>query len=145
MRLAHRSPARRRGIVLLIVIALLELFAIVGLSFASYSAADRPGTVVFRPDLADLAHDTEAFAFFLSQDLGAIAEGEDEDLGVYSALRGRLQERAAGIDNRVRLTLAVTTDPSDRNDLRKLDRLLAAYVEELCRLQELLDLLRGPD
>jgi hypothetical protein len=83
----HVSP-RRRGVILLVVLAMLTLFAIVGLTFAIYAessaAAARAGREaqdLFRPDVdAELA-----LALALNQ---IIYDAADDETGCYSSLRG---------------------------------------------------------
>src|SRR5947207_15154877 len=78
----------RRGIVLLVVVALLTLFAIVGLSFVLYADAAARSARYFReaqaPEQPDV--DPEALlAYFLGQ---LLYDAPDDEGGVYSALRG---------------------------------------------------------
>src|SRR5262245_59690572 len=82
------SPPPRRGIILLVVLSLLTLFAIVGLTFAIYaeSAAEsakatRQVEYLFRPDIEPELALTQA----LSQ---IIYDVPDNETGFYSALRG---------------------------------------------------------
>ncbi len=83
----HQQPAPRRGIVLLVVLALLTLFAIVGISFVLYANSEANSSRYFResetPPQADM--DPELLiSMFLSQ----VIYDVDDDTGLYSALRG---------------------------------------------------------
>src|SRR5689334_6931802 len=85
---SHTTPAARRGIVLLVVITLLTIFAVAGVAFVYYADAEataskyyREGTVFKQPDM-----DPELlFAYFMQHFLYGSA---DDETGVYSALRG---------------------------------------------------------
>jgi len=44
----HRTPRRRRGMILLVVLTLLTLFAVVGLSFALYAESEATGSRIHR-------------------------------------------------------------------------------------------------
>src|SRR5215471_15653741 len=85
---AISTPSQeRRGIVLLVVMALLTLFATVGLSFVFYAEAEATvasfGTDAPRKNVPDI--DPELLlAYYLSQLLYDV----DDNNGVYSAMRG---------------------------------------------------------
>src|SRR5262249_339742 len=89
----HAAPARP-GIILLVVVALLTLFALVGLSFVLYAGAsaesarfEREAQGRPRPDV-----DPELLlAFFLGQ---LVYDVPDDESGVYSALRGHSLARS---------------------------------------------------
>ncbi|MCI0461853.1 MAG: hypothetical protein L0Z62_33295 [Gemmataceae bacterium] len=81
-------PTPRRGVILLVVMTLLMLFAVVGLSFVLYANAaarsaqlHREAGSAFRPDVDP----EQLFAYFLGQ---LIYDVPDDESGVYSALRG---------------------------------------------------------
>ena len=84
------TRTERRGVVLLVVMALLALFAAVGLSFVFYADAEAQASLWFR-EAADISADqppdynVEALAnFFLAQFL----YDADDTNGVYSSMRG---------------------------------------------------------
>src|SRR5262249_28967868 len=80
--------ARRRGMVLLVVITMLTLFAVVGLSFVYYAESEatsaklaRESETLVRPDV-----DPElALSLFLNQLVYGV---RDDEAGAYSSLRG---------------------------------------------------------
>src|SRR5262245_24107611 len=82
------AAGRRRGMVLLVGITLLTLFAVVGLSFVYYAEAEatsaklaRESETLVRPDV-----DSElALSLFLNQLIYGV---RDDETGAYSALRG---------------------------------------------------------
>jgi len=123
------------------VIALLTLFAIIGISFVFYADTGKHGTTQFRDDAAGLAEDTGSFAALLGRDLMRLdreyvdlrphLETMDDLEGVASALRGRVQaarERA--------------TDAQVRRNLDDLIRDIETYEELIrdlrCILREIL-------
>ncbi len=88
------SPTeRRRGVILMVVLILLTLFAIVGLSFALYASSEaqvaqliREAEVQPRPDA-----EPELLASFF---LGQLIYDTDDFTGVFSALRGHSLARS---------------------------------------------------
>src|SRR5229473_7557391 len=88
------SPTEpRRGVILMVVLILLTLFAIVGLSFALYASSEaqvaqliREAEVQPRPDA-----EPELLASFF---LGQLIYDTDDFTGVFSALRGHSLARS---------------------------------------------------
>src|SRR5262249_1641701 len=100
----------RRGVILLVVVSLLTLFAIVGLSFVMYAEAEAKGAQTFRDATILSASETEPemlLAYFLNQLIYDVADTEP---GVYSALRGHSLLRSMyGWNDE---STAVGTDPN---------------------------------
>src|SRR2546430_6917866 len=93
----------RRGITLLVVLALLTLFAIVGLSLVLYADAAAPSARLQReaenPHAADMDPDL-LFSLFLGQ---LIYDVNDDAAGVTSALRGHTLACLMYVSNGVQL------------------------------------------
>jgi hypothetical protein len=89
----------RRGVILMVVLALLTLFAIVGLSFVLYAQAEADASRIFREDKTlrqVLESPDRMFSFALSK---LIYDDYDDATGVYSALRGHSLARSMyGLD-----------------------------------------------
>jgi hypothetical protein len=82
------GPAARRGIVLLGVLALLTVFAMVGLSLALYADSAAASSRLFREAQTQLRPDIDPellFSFFMGQ---LIYDLPDDETGIYSCLRG---------------------------------------------------------
>jgi hypothetical protein len=78
----------RRGVILLVVLALLTLFAIVGISFVLYADSEATSARVYREAQSLTRPDMDpqlALALVLGQ---IIYDVPDDETGVYSALRG---------------------------------------------------------
>ncbi len=84
------APAPRRGVILLVVLAMLTLFAILGLAFVLYSQAEATSSRIFREaqfrveDPPD-ENPTTLFRWLMAQ---LIYDVPDDDAGAASALRG---------------------------------------------------------
>lgn len=134
----YAMSRRREGVVLLVVITMLTLFAIVGISFVSYADADKPGAEQFRPDLSALTQQTLIIADDLADDLRRSVR-EPVDLRPYLSRIYYLADDAEGIETRIRTALDRETDPAARTNLETLDCDVKAYLEELDNLRWLIE------
>ncbi len=114
------SSRRRPGAILLIVLALLTLFAIVGISFVLYAHAVATSSRYYRESQSENRPDIDPellLNYFMGQ---LLFDVPDDERGVYSCLRGHSLAR-----NMFGLDYQVTVDPDtgdqtvlyDRNDV----------------------------
>jgi hypothetical protein len=141
MKRITNSADRRSGVILMVVLALLTLFAIVGITFVFVEDAARKGNQPFQRDVESLAAETRDLAFFLSRDLASLEDDEDVDLGVYPPALRSLSDRAADLRVRIRQAIEESTDSVARADMRILDRRLEKYESLVCLLREILELI----
>src|SRR5260370_35822121 len=91
IRTLNQKATERKGVILLVVISLLTLFAIVALSFLLYANAEANASKLFREGeanaIASAGIDPDRLmGFFLKQ---LIYGAPDDSSGVYSAMRGQ--------------------------------------------------------
>src|SRR5258708_39417464 len=90
MYLVRHDPAQpRRGVILLVVLSFLTLFAVVGISFVLYADAEAEASRIFReaaanPTVPDMDPE-QALAFIMAQ---LIYDRNDDLAGASSSLRG---------------------------------------------------------
>ncbi len=95
---AVRTGGRRRGVILMVVLALLTLFAILGIAFVYYSDGSATSSRIFREQGAKfkgggagaevdqtVSDATVAWPMFLGQ---LVYDVNDDDFGIYSSMRG---------------------------------------------------------
>jgi hypothetical protein len=83
------EPSRRQGVILMVVLALLTLFAIIGVSFVYYADAEAKASQLDREaqQQAKITDDVDAQKI-LNYFIGQLLSDTDSQNGVYSALRG---------------------------------------------------------
>ncbi len=81
------EPGRRRGVILLVVLALLTLFALIGITFVLYADAEATAARIAREAESRRDPDVEP-ELLLAYFLGQLLYDVDDSSGVYSALRG---------------------------------------------------------
>ncbi len=94
MRTFSASAHRRNGVVLLVVISMLTLFAVLGLSFVLYASATADGARLYRDAHTESRPNVDPellLSFFLGQ---LLYDVHDDATGVYSALRGHSLARS---------------------------------------------------
>src|SRR4051794_7266981 len=92
MRRTNNSNVTRQGLILIVVLALLTLFAVVGLSFVLYADSEADASRNFREANVSYVPDMDpeqAFAYALGQ----IIYDVDDVAGVYSGIRGHSLSR----------------------------------------------------
>jgi len=88
-----RHDARRSGVVLLVVIALLTLFAVVGIAFVLFAQSEATASRVWRESETMQRPDMDP-EMLLAHTLGQIIYGADDQNGIFSALRGQELSRS---------------------------------------------------
>src|SRR5947209_6602136 len=107
----HTALAPRRGVILLVVVALLTLFAIVGLTFVLYAEGEAKASQAFRDSQTGTQPDADPellLSYFLGQLIYDVPDpAPGREWGAYSAMRGH---------SLARLMYGYDENPNNPND-----------------------------
>jgi hypothetical protein len=120
---------------------MLTLFAIVGISFATYADSAKRGNQQFRDHALELVRHTFVFGDDLAPDL-LRSEHEEVDFRPHLTRIDTLAERANCLKTKVEAARDREPDPESRRNLDALARKIEMYeagVQELARLIRLIE------
>ena len=123
---------------MILVLAMLTLFAIVGISFVFYGETAHPAARAFRDDAFALATEARQSALVIQRDILDAAEREVDFSDSRAALRD-LAERAEDLKADVHAALAAAQRPGDKLQLHR----ACLTLEELLQAIRLLETLIG--
>src|SRR5262245_58484719 len=139
MRKPHRY-ARRSGVILMVCLALLTLFAIVGLTFVAYSESSRSARLNFQKSRwFTHAQEARSVASVVQRDLVEALVGVDFDFSTSRKAIACLRTSAAALQELIRQARdAEQNDPKEESLLEQLSKLMEEETLSLRGLELLI-------
>src|SRR5262245_25792635 len=136
----HTKPVShrpRRGVILIVVLALLTLFQIGAISFVLYADTGKVGVTQCRDPARILRDETGVYSAMVGNDL---MRSLDEDVDFRSALEStdHLAVRARDLRIDARLALELVRDPEKRQNLTAFLARIEQYEDSLAALRWIL-------
>ncbi|HKA07572.1 MAG TPA: hypothetical protein VKD71_09965 [Gemmataceae bacterium] len=131
----------REGVILIVVLALLTLFTLIGISFVLYADTAKKGTRQFREETFAIAHETLDMAEVLGRDLVRL-EHEEVDLRPHLERIDDLSSHVICLKKKVREARDREPDPAAWENLDALIDDIELFEAGLKELRRLIDEIR---
>ena len=134
-----RIHARRSGVILIVVLALLTLFTVLGLSFVYYSEAQASASRHWRKTSFEQFARTGEVAQTTTEDLVKANAGGQVDFSKSRAEIEALLKAATALRDEVCRAAEIEQDPAERRRLQALCRTQEQFVKALARLKWIIE------